>query len=91
MLINVKMPTNVGSLTLLSKLTLCSAELSMKKVFISSGPDPYCVQLFQYILERMERIHLSVAEIRCADKLFRSKIETFKCACVTLKIRPRLP
>ena len=33
MLINVKMPTIVGILTSTSRKILCSAELSMKKVF----------------------------------------------------------
>ena len=38
MLINVKMPTIVGILTFMSRIFSCSAELSMKKVFINSGP-----------------------------------------------------
>ena len=32
MLINVKMPTIVGILTFMSRINLCSAELSMEKV-----------------------------------------------------------
>ena len=32
MLINVKMPTIVGILTFMSRINLCSVELSMKKV-----------------------------------------------------------
>ena len=38
MLINVKMPTIVGILTFMSRKILCSAELSMKKSFITSEP-----------------------------------------------------
>ena len=38
MLINVKMPTMVGILTFMSRVNLVSAELSMKKSFITSGP-----------------------------------------------------
>ena len=37
MLIDVKMPTIVGILTFMSSI-LCSAELSMEKRFITSGP-----------------------------------------------------
>ena len=41
LLINVKMPTVVGILTFTSKknFTACSAELSVKKNCITSGPD----------------------------------------------------
>ena len=39
MLINVKKPTIVGILTFMSRIILCSAELSMEKSFITSGPD----------------------------------------------------
>ena len=38
MLINVKMPTRVGILTFISRINLSSAELSMEKRFITSGP-----------------------------------------------------
>ena len=38
MLINVKMPTILGILTLMSRINLCSAEFSMKKRFITLGP-----------------------------------------------------
>ena len=37
-LINVKMPTIVGILTFMSRKNSCSVELSMKKVFITTGP-----------------------------------------------------
>ena len=37
MLINAKMPMIVGILTFMSRINLCSAELSMKS-FITSGP-----------------------------------------------------
>ena len=42
LLINVKIPTTIGILTCMSrkKIISCSAELSMKKSFITSGPDP---------------------------------------------------
>ena len=38
-LINVKMPTIVGILTFMSRKISYSVELSMKKSFITSGPD----------------------------------------------------
>ena len=38
-LINVKMPTLVGILTFMSRQNSYSVELSMEKVFITSGPD----------------------------------------------------
>ena len=38
MVINVKMPTILGILTLWAVKNLCSAELSMKKSFITSAP-----------------------------------------------------
>ena len=37
MLVNVKMPTIVGILTFMSRINLCSAELSMES-FITLGP-----------------------------------------------------
>ena len=37
MLINVKMPTIVGILTFMSRINLCSVELSMKKVLLPRG------------------------------------------------------
>ena len=36
---NVKMPTVIGILTFMSRKISCLAELSMEKVFLTSGPD----------------------------------------------------
>ena len=38
MLINVKMPTIVDILTFMSRINSCSAELSIQKSIITSGP-----------------------------------------------------
>ena len=60
MLINVKMPTIVGILTFMSKIILCSAELSKKKSFIASGPGfhwcLFLISMLQIVVRVLARL-----------------------------------
>ena len=51
LLINVKMPTIVGILTFMGRKNSCSIELSMKKSFVTSGPDFGKVTCLIFFLE----------------------------------------
>ena len=82
MLINVKMPTIVSILTFMSKINFVLSCLSMKKSFITSGPDLciitdfYLFSTFIYSLTGYACV--CVTERACVCVLARTRV----CGCV---------
>ena len=61
LLINVKMPTSVGILTLMSRKNSCSIELSMKKFYkLGAGFRMYCDPCFRELVLVQYSIYKSV-------------------------------
>ena len=56
MLINVKMPTIVGILTFMNRINVYSAELSIEKVFITSGPGQSKMSLIHVCLLKLQKL-----------------------------------
>ena len=86
MLINVKMPTIVGILTFMNRIKVYSAELSIEKVFITSGPGQSKMSLIHVCLLKLQKLLFTKVYL---DGLITTRRQRPLLVCI--KMCPRSP